>query len=120
MDLQIDTADYSIMSRDTYVKKFKSILLQKTDIKLKTNTGQTLQKCGQIACKVVHAGQEHTLPMTVAKNEDKPILLGRKWLDKLKLDWNEVFSLAGAISANEELDCILEGMLIYSEKGMME
>ena len=30
-------------------------------------------------------------------------------MDKLKLDWNEVFSfLAGAISANEELDCILE------------
>ena len=24
------------------------------------------------------------------------------------MDWNEVFSLAGAISANEELDCILE------------
>ena len=29
-------------------------------------------------------------------------------VDKLKLDWNEVFSLAGAISANEELDRILE------------
>ena len=29
-------------------------------------------------------------------------------MDKLKLDWNEVFSLAGAISANEELDRILE------------
>ena len=37
MDMQIDTAaDYSIMSRDTYVKKFVSIPLQTTDIKLKT------------------------------------------------------------------------------------
>ena len=109
MDMQIDTAaDYSIMSRDTYVKKFKSVPLQKTDIKLKTYTGETLKTCGQIACKVVHAGQEHTPPMIVAENEGKPTLLGRNWLDKLKLDWNEVFSLAGAISANEELDRILE------------
>ena len=109
MDMQIDTAaDHSIMSIDTYVKKFKSVPLQKTDIKLKTYTGETLKTCGQIACKVVHAGQEHTLPMIVAENEGKPTLLGRNWLDKLKLDWNEVYSLAGAISANEELDRILE------------
>ena len=40
MDTQIGTAaDYSIMSRDTYVKKFKSIPLQKTELKLKTYTG---------------------------------------------------------------------------------
>ena len=29
-------------------------------------------------------------------------------MDKLKLNWNEGFSLAGAISANKELDYILE------------
>ena len=46
--------------------------------------------------------------MIVAENEGKPTLLGRNWLDKLKVDWNEVFSLAGTISENEELDRILK------------
>ena len=57
-------------------------------------------------CKVVYSGQEYILPMIVAENEGKPTLLGRNWLEKLKVNWNEVFSLNGTLR-NEELDCIL-------------
>ena len=69
IDMEVDTAaDFSIMSRDTYVKRFKSIPLQDTDVKLKTYTGEVLRTCDQ-KCKVVYSGQEHILPMTVAENE---------------------------------------------------
>ena len=44
--------------------------------------------------------------MIVAENKGKPTLLGRNWLEKLKVNWNEVFSLNGTLR-NEELDCII-------------
>ena len=66
--------------------------LRETDVKLKTYTGEVLRTCGQMLCKVVYSGQEHILPMIVAENEGKPTLLGWNWLEKLKIDWNEVFS----------------------------
>ena len=107
INMEVDTAaDFSIMSRDTYIKRFKSFPLQNTDVKLKTYSGETLRTCGQMLCKVVYSGQEYILPMIVAENEGKPTLLGRNWLEKLKVNWNEVFSLNGT-SRNEELDCIL-------------
>lgn len=57
-------------------------------------------------CKVVYSGQEYILPMIVAENEGKPTLLGLKWLEKLKVNWNEVFSFNGTLR-NEEFDFIL-------------
>ena len=42
--------------------------------------------------------------MIVAENEGRPTLLGRNWLEKLKVNWNDVFSLNGTLR-NEELDC---------------
>ena len=44
--------------------------------------------------------------MIVAENEGRPTLLGRIWLEKLKIDWNEVFRL-NETSRSEELNCIL-------------
>ena len=106
INMEVDTvADFSIMSRDTYIKRFKSFPLQNTDVKLKTYS-ETLRTCGQMQCKVVYSGQEYILPMIVAENEGKPTLLGRNWLEKLKVNWNEVFSLNGTLR-NEELDCII-------------
>ena len=77
-----------------------------TDVKFKTYTGEVLRTCGQMLCKVVYGGREHILPMIVAENEGKPTLLGRNWLEKLKIDWNEVFSL-NKTSGSEQLNCIL-------------
>ena len=107
INMEVDTvADFSIMSRDTYIKRFKSFPLQNTDVKLKTYSGETLRTCGQMLCKVVYSGQEYILPIIVAENEGKPTLLGRNWLENIKVNWNEVFSLNGTLR-NEVLDCII-------------
>ena len=55
INMEVDTAaDFSIMSRDTYIKRFKSFPLQNTDVKLylrpKTYSGETLRTCGQDRC----------------------------------------------------------------------
>ena len=106
INMEIDTAaDYSIMSSDTYAKKFKAFPLQNTDVHLKTYSGETLETCGQMLCEVSYNGQEYVLPMIVAESEGKPTLLGRNWLEKLKIDLNEVFSLSQ--TSGSELDRIL-------------
>ena len=48
INMEVDTAaDFSIMSRDTYIKRFKSFPLQNTDVKLKTYSGETLRCCAR-------------------------------------------------------------------------
>ena len=43
--MEVDTAaDFSIMSSDTYIKRFKSFPLQNNDVKLKTYSGETLRR----------------------------------------------------------------------------
>ena len=107
INMEIDTAaDYSIMSSDTYAKKFKAFPLQNTDVQLKTYSGETLRTCGQMLCEVSYNGEEYVLPMIVAESEGKPTLLGGDWLEKLRIDWNKVFSLSQT-SGSEELDRIL-------------
>lgn len=61
------------MRRDLYIKRFKFIPLQNTDVKLKTYTGEELRMFGQMLGKVMYRSQEHILPMT----EGKQSLLGR-------------------------------------------
>ena len=56
-------------------------------------TGETLSTCSQMQCKVVYKRKECTLPMIVAEYDGKPTFLGRNWLEKLNLDWSEIFSL---------------------------
>ena len=109
INMEIDTAaDYSIMSSDTYAKKFKAFPLQNTDVQLKTYSGETLKKCGQMLCEVSYNGQEYVLPVIVAESEGKPTLLGQNWLEKIKIDWNKVFSLSQT-SGSEYANLFREG-----------
>lgn len=72
INMEIDTtADYSIMSSDTYANTFKAFPLQNTDVQLKTYSGENLSQDA-----VQDSGQEYVLPMIVAESEGKPTLLG--------------------------------------------
>ena len=47
--------------------------------------------CGEMLCDVVYKGHEYTLAIIVADYETT--LLGRNWLNHIRLEWGEVFSL---------------------------
>ena len=105
IDMRIDTAaDCSVMSQDTYETKFSSTPLSQSKVRLKTYSGETLETCGQMNCSVQHNGQSVTLPIIVAGYRNRPTLLGRDWLGKLKLDWNNIFSVE---SSKSRLDSLL-------------
>ena len=44
-------------------------------------------------CNVLYEGHEYTLPIIVANYDNKPTLLHRNWLNRIKLAWGEIFSL---------------------------
>lgn len=107
--MQIDTAaDYSIMSKDTYETKYKDIELRPTAVKLRTYSGQILKTCGEMNCIIQYNGQTAELPMIVVDCKGKPTLLGRNWLEKIKMNWSEIFSVTSSETDNTKLQGLLE------------
>ena len=55
---------------------------------------------GKLMVKVQYQGQEEELTLIVVAG-DKPSLLGRNWLAKLKLEWKHIFN----VQAKESRHC---------------
>ena len=108
--MEVDTAaDYLIMSKSTYAQKFSKFPLHPSKVEMKTYTGETLTVCGEMQCDVVYRGHKYTLPIVVANHENKPTLLGRNWLNRINIEWGEIFSLtrSESQSAKSRLDDLL-------------
>ena len=61
-------------------------------------------------CDILYKGHKYTLPIIVANYENMPLLLGRNWLNRIKLVWaGEIFSLtrSGLEDAKSQLDDLL-------------
>ena len=56
--------------------------LKKTNIRLKTYTGEVVEPEGTLDVVVDYEGQVKTLSLVVVKGE-VPTLLGRNWLDQI-------------------------------------
>ncbi|XP_063961269.1 uncharacterized protein K02A2.6-like [Lytechinus pictus] len=92
LTMRIDTqADCSIMSKDTYERNFSDVPLRPNSLELRTYSGQQLDLCGEFECEVTYEGNTLLLPMMVTSYTNRPTLMGKNWLTKLKLDWNNVF-----------------------------
>ena len=64
--MEVDTtADYSIMSKNTYTQKFSDFPLHPSNVELKTYTGETLTVCGEVQCNILYKVHEYTLPNIV-------------------------------------------------------
>ena len=73
-------------------QKFWSHLPLKKARELRSYTGDKLKLVGELTVSVEYGTQKCKLPVVIVKG-DKPALLGRNWLEKIKLDWGEIFSL---------------------------
>ena len=65
--------------------------LEKSGLTLKTYTGELVKPEGVGKVDVCYEGQKCQLPVTVVDG-NVPTLLGRDWLSKLKLHWDELVS----------------------------
>ena len=93
--MEIDTgASLTIMSKNTYDEYSRGEenewLMKSVSGKLRTYTKEILTPCGVVEVSVKHNNEHFKLPIVILPN-DGPTLLGRNWLDKVRLDWKNIF-----------------------------
>ena len=102
--MQLDTgAAVSIISENTYSRVLQKYPLQTSSITLKSYTGDLIPIAGKADIPVTYGEQHFTLPVVVACGE-RAALLGRDWMQQIKLDWKSIFSvMSGATSDMHQL-----------------
>ena len=104
--IKIDTgASVSIASRETFesIQKGESTLeLKETTVKLQTYTGEPIRVCGSTV-QVEHNGQTTSLPLVITEGSG-PTLLGRNWLEALRLDWRTIFRIGSNLTLQQVLN----------------
>lgn len=102
LNMLIDTgAAVTVVPEHVYDSHFAHITCQPTRVKLRTYTGEQMVLKGQCEVSVVYKDQTMMLPVVVVKDNGRklPALLGRNWLERLKLDWGEV----GQVTAEDRV-----------------
>ena len=102
--MELDTgASVSIMSEEDWKTKFPRVPLEKSQIKLRTYTEETLDIIGQAHVEVTYEDHTANLPIQIIKGQG-PSLFGRNWLRNIKVPlrskFNAFFTSVGS-SASE-------------------
>ena len=94
--VEVDTgAALFVMSEATYRSLWKTEAcprLQPSTARLFTYTGERMAVLGQITLHVSYQQQNHRLSILVVPGNG-PTLLGRDWLEKIKVDWQGIHLL---------------------------
>ncbi len=94
LKVEVDTgASVSVISRGTFHKLCSSggaPELKETNIRLKTYTGECISLAGAIDVDIEYHGQRVKGTLLVAEGE-RPSLLGCDLLQKIRLDWGEIW-----------------------------
>ena len=106
IEMQLDTgASVSIISETTYKSLWSQPpKLSPSNVKLHTYTGEAIAVLGSLEVEVVYKHQRARLPLLVAKGKG-PSLIGRDWLQTLRLDWKEINAI---YKSKSDLDVLLE------------
>jgi len=92
VDMEIDTgASCSVISQKVYDSLESRPPLLRSLRTIKTFTGETVPLVGEADIIVRYGGQQKLLRVVVTKSG--PSLLGRNWLEQLKLNWAEIKQL---------------------------
>lgn len=117
--MEIDTgAAVSLVSEAVYRKHLKHLSIQPARVVLKTYTGEVVAVKGLVKVKVELNGQCVKLPLYVVQG-NYPSLLGRSWMNKVRIDWAAVRMLSQGESA---LEAVLKknSELFSEELGQMK
>ena len=107
--MELDTgAAYSVITQKTYqrIAQQKSVnSLEKSDLKLKSYSGELIPVFGQVPVVVNYGQQERELYVQVVDGEG-PDLMGRDWMSELvvTLKLGDVHALEGESALHEVLD----------------
>ena len=93
--LEVDTGSArTIIPVQVYNEQFSHIQLKECTDKLQTYSGDKLAVLGMFEAPVSYNGQCATLPIVVANVVNQPPILGRNWMDTIRLDWQSLFKVS--------------------------
>ncbi len=101
IDMQLDTgAAVSLMSELSYKEFLSHLPLSKTSMQLIAYSGERIPLLGSVDVPVQYEKLNVTLPLVIVKGE-RPALLGRNWLEKIRFDWPNIFTVENAEVASD-------------------
>ena len=90
LQMEIDSGSVvSIVNEVTYKELIQDRPLQPTHMTLRDCNHAEVPLLGIVSVPVEYNGERKTLPLAVSKG-NRPYLLSRNWLAKIKLNWNEI------------------------------
>ena len=118
LEMEVDTgASLSVISEELYNYLFsagQAPQLVESGIVLRTYTGEEVKPKGSCSVNVCYDGVEYSLTLLVVGGKG-PALLGRNWLEKIKLNWPIIKQLS---SHNKQLKEILQNHAQLFEEGL--
>ncbi|CAB4036155.1 Hypothetical predicted protein [Paramuricea clavata] len=111
LKMEVDTgAAVSVMNEDTYTslkKKHPNLELKESKVRLNTYTGEQVKVLGQLETSVKYEDQEGVWPLLVITGKG-PNLIGRNWLQKIKINWKNLFQLKEDKNTSVKVNKLLE------------
>ncbi|XP_060761945.1 uncharacterized protein K02A2.6-like [Neoarius graeffei] len=108
VQMQLDSgAAVTLVSEKVYQQALAHLPLQKCNLRLTTFTGDIIPLKGQVNVAVRYDTQRQTLPLVVVKG-DRPALLGRNWLKKIRLNWTSIFAVEHKNDLEPEVAALLQ------------
>ena len=106
VDMQLDTGATVTLLGETTWEDIDYPKLQPSDIKLQNYSQQEIPLMGQCLLQVQCQGRSAKLFAVVSKS-NRQNLLGRTWIDALKLDLNEIYHMNQVQNSQSALDSLL-------------
>ena len=111
VDFQLDTGSAcTIVNEHVFKNKLSQFKLQKSQLKLKSYTGDAIELAGQCVVPVQYEGGPVKKLTTYVVKGDRPCLLGRDWLGKINLNWKNVLAVVqdNVETLKSEYSCLFE------------
>ena len=119
--MEVDTgAAMSVIGEDTFKalkKKHPQLKLNETKVRLHTYTGEQVKVTGQVKMFVKYEEQEAVLPVLVIQGKG-PNLIGRNWLQEIKLNWRNIFQLKKAHTNTHRVEELVQKYEEVFQKGL--
>ena len=95
LTMEVDTgAAVSILSETVFRGKFPQVQLKPSSVMLRTYTGEAMKVMGVFSARVRYKEQDPCeLDLYVVAGSG-PCLLGRSWLERIRLDWHTIAMVA--------------------------
>ena len=117
VNMQLDTGATVTLLGETTWEDIDCPSLQPSEIKLQNYSQQEIPLMGQCLLQVQCQGRSAKLCAVVSKG-NRQNLLGRTWIDALKLDLNEIYHMNQVQSSQNAIDCLLRCYSSIFEDGL--